>query len=149
VPLSSKQLAFLRSSPLPATGNKLAVALALTDAKNNDICVATGLGAQYVSDVKCGRFSASGLKLANASKFAQFFGCAIEDLFPPAEGSEPAQADPSIDSRSVRFRVDGRAACDDAHTWAPDFAYGDTCRCGTYYLLCDAAGDVRLEPRRA
>lgn len=41
---------------------------------------ATGLNYSYVSDVKAGRNNH--ITVDNARKFAEFFGCAIEDLFP-------------------------------------------------------------------
>lgn len=47
---------------------------------NAEVARATGFGQQYVSDVARGRYQ--DISLANARKFADYFGCAIEDLFP-------------------------------------------------------------------
>lgn len=41
---------------------------------------AIGLSQPYISDVKTGRYNT--LTVENAYKFADYFGCAIEDLFP-------------------------------------------------------------------
>lgn len=43
----------------------------------------TGLAQPYISDVCRGRHST--ITVDNAYKFTDFFGCAIEDLFPAKE----------------------------------------------------------------
>jgi transcriptional regulator with XRE-family HTH domain len=83
-PLTPDLLTKLRRRRLPRTGNKIAIALELSEAKAMDIVRATGFAPQYVSDIKNGR--TNNLKIASARKFATFFGCSIDDLFPPREG---------------------------------------------------------------
>ena len=78
--LSTHQLRNLRRRQLPRSGNKIALAFELSGTKARDLVKTTGLRAQYVSDVKCGRVR--NLSVHNARRFAEFFGCGVEDLFP-------------------------------------------------------------------
>jgi transcriptional regulator with XRE-family HTH domain len=86
--MTPKQLRDLRSAEAPS-GNKLAAAFAIVERSQMDCSRATGLTPQYITDVKGGRFQ--NISVDNARKFAEFFGCAIEDLF-PAQDSERASA---------------------------------------------------------
>lgn len=78
--LTNEQLTALRNCPMPSVGNKLALAIQLAETNQAAIVEAVGYRAQYVSDVARGRYE--GITVENARKFAEFFGCAIEDLFP-------------------------------------------------------------------
>jgi transcriptional regulator with XRE-family HTH domain len=78
MPLTSKQLRDLRQSD--ARGNRLAKAIELAELTQLAVVAGTGLTQQYVSDVV--RTASSNIKVQNAHKFAEFFGCSIEDLFP-------------------------------------------------------------------
>lgn len=53
--------------------------MALTGTPQAEIVGFTGFAQPYVSDVVRGRFRS--ITVDNAQKFADFFGCAIEDLF--------------------------------------------------------------------
>lgn len=79
--LTPEQLNDLRSRAIPEVGNKLALAIEIAETTQSAVVEATGYRAAYVSDVARGRYPA--ITVPNASKFAEFFGCAIEDLFPP------------------------------------------------------------------
>ena len=57
--------------------------MALCEASQAELVEATGFTQPYVSDVLRGRFK--DITVGNASKFAEFFGCQIEDLFPSRE----------------------------------------------------------------
>jgi transcriptional regulator with XRE-family HTH domain len=63
--------------------NRVKVAAALASIDQKEIVEATGLVQPYVSDVFRGRFER--ITVDNARKFAEFFGCTIEDLFPARE----------------------------------------------------------------
>ena len=81
--MTSKQLKELRSSPVPDSGNRITIACELIEKTQMDCSRATGLTPQYVSDMARGRFR--NISIDNARKFAGFFGCYIEDLFPANE----------------------------------------------------------------
>ena len=84
-PLTPEQLDALRALPLAGMPNKLDVALALAKAKQSDIVKAyeDTLDASSVHRVVNGKYSTLDVDLAR--KFAEFFGCQIEDLFPSRE----------------------------------------------------------------
>lgn len=63
--------------------NKVRIAMAMLDVAQTDIIEATGFSQPYVSDIVRGRFK--NISVDNARKFAEFFGCQIEDLFPSKE----------------------------------------------------------------
>ena len=76
--LTEQQLAVLRSEP---GSNRVAKAMAL--AKVTQVTLAKALRLTqpyYVSDVARGRYRT--ITVENAWKFAAYFGCRIEDLFP-------------------------------------------------------------------
>jgi transcriptional regulator with XRE-family HTH domain len=83
MPLTNRQLKALRESRVPSSRNRIATACDIAEIPRMDIARATGLSPQYISDVVNGRFS--GITVENARKFSEFFGCAIEDLFPSRE----------------------------------------------------------------
>lgn len=80
MPLSKLQLSRLRSEALGESGNRLQAAMDLLDLTQAQLASVTGLAQPYISDVCRGRHST--ITVDNAYKFAAFFGCAIEDLFP-------------------------------------------------------------------
>ena len=41
--------------------------------------------------------------------------------------------------------IDNSAPCGSRHIWPVDFAWGDTCNCGAYYLLRNARGEIQVE----
>lgn len=61
--------------------NRVAKAIELADVTQLEIAAETGLPQPYVSDVARNRYQT--ITVENAHKFADFFGCSIEDLFPP------------------------------------------------------------------
>ncbi len=54
--------------------------MALTGVTQVNLAKALGLTQPYVSDVARGRYRT--ITVENARKFASYFGCRIEDLFP-------------------------------------------------------------------
>lgn len=76
--LSTKRLRELRETK--ADGNKVSRAIELSESTQQDVAAATGLPQPYISDVARNRYRT--ITVENAQKFATFFGCAIEDLFP-------------------------------------------------------------------
>jgi len=82
--MTPKQLRELRSRPVsPETGNRLAAAFEIAEQSQADCVRATRFTPQYVSDMVRGRFH--NISVDNAREFAEFFECAIEDLFPSRE----------------------------------------------------------------
>lgn len=77
--MTRKQLNELRASPA-RNGNRIGEACYLCRISQSDLARAIGLAPQYVSDVKQGRIPNIGIETAR--KFADYFGCHIEDLFP-------------------------------------------------------------------
>ena len=75
--LTPQQLAILRSEPGP---NRVARAMALTGITQTTLALEIGLSQAYISDVARQRYQT--ISVANARKFARYFGCNIEDLFP-------------------------------------------------------------------
>lgn len=83
-PLSPEQLAALRIVPIVGDQpNRLRVALKMTGARQVDVVAATGIPAPNVSEFVNGKYR--DLHVDTARKFSEFFGCSIEDLFPPKE----------------------------------------------------------------
>lgn len=81
--LTAKQLKQLRGAPVGASGNRLHLACEISESVQAEISRATGLSPQYINDVARGRYQT--VTVDNAHKFAEYFGCAIEDLFPARE----------------------------------------------------------------
>jgi len=78
--LTEQQLAILRTEP---GTNRVAKAIALAGVTQVTIAEALGLPQPYVSDVARQRYRT--ITVENARKFATYFGCSIEDLFPPGD----------------------------------------------------------------
>jgi transcriptional regulator with XRE-family HTH domain len=81
--LTQSKVRELRHRPVSKAGNRLADAIDLSGQTSTAIGEALGFTLQYVSDVSRGRWQT--ITVDNAHKFAEFFGCAIEDLFPARE----------------------------------------------------------------
>lgn len=79
-PLTTEQLQALRAVPLGDMPNKLRIALTLAQARSADVVDETGLDAGQVSRILNGKVS--NIEIDTARKFAAFFDCFIEDLFP-------------------------------------------------------------------
>ena len=77
--LTKQQLKTLRESDSPV-GNRVQFAINLAGETQASVSKAVGLPYTYVSDTARGRYQT--ITVENARKFADFFGCAIEDLFP-------------------------------------------------------------------
>ena len=75
--LTEQQFAALRSE---LGSNRVAKAMALAGVKQVTLAKALRLTQPYVSDVARGRYRT--ITVENAWKFAAYFGCRIEDLFP-------------------------------------------------------------------
>jgi transcriptional regulator with XRE-family HTH domain len=80
MPLTHRQLAALRSAPTPVSGNRVAIAMKALNLTQAVLADRIGVTQPYVSAVVTGRHST--ITVENAGKFALFFGCQIEDLFP-------------------------------------------------------------------
>lgn len=80
--LTESQLNQLRRAPLHGKRNKLGIAMAIAGTTQVELAEALGVTQPHVSAVSLGRYGRSGLPLETTRKFAQFFGCSIEDLFP-------------------------------------------------------------------
>lgn len=81
--LTVQQLRTLRATPTGAPGNRIQAAIDLAQETQTSVARATDLPYTYVSDTARGRYQT--ITVDNARKFADFFGCAIEDLFPARE----------------------------------------------------------------
>ena len=106
--LTRAQLAILRSEP---KSNRLGKAISLARVTQLTIAKALGLSPPYVNDVAHQRHRTITLK--NARKFARYFGCTIEDLF-PTDGDEAA-CSTTTDRRGTGrsdLTVDGRRTAD-------------------------------------
>lgn len=78
--LTPTQLRELRRSDVGAAGNRLAKAMELEGLKQADLAQLIQLAQPYISDVARGRHQT--ITVENAYRFAAYFGCSIEDLFP-------------------------------------------------------------------
>lgn len=78
--LTPAQLRELRRSTPEKTGNRVAKAMELAGLNQAELAERINVTQPYVSDVARGRYP--GISVPNAYKFAEFFGCSIEDLFP-------------------------------------------------------------------
>ena len=78
--LRKKHLAILRADSQSAGPNRVGLAISLAGVTQGAVARAVGLPQPYISDVVRGRYQT--ITLRNARKFAEYFGCAIEDLFP-------------------------------------------------------------------
>lgn len=80
--LTQKQIDRLRRTKTDAR-NRVGVAMELAEVTQVQVAEATGFTQSYVSRIKSGQHEA--LPVDTARKFAEFFGCSIEDLFPARE----------------------------------------------------------------
>lgn len=78
--LTAEQLAVLRAEP---GTNRVAKAIALAGVTQGTVAAALGVPQPYISDVARCRYQT--ITVENARKFANYFGCSIEDLFPGSE----------------------------------------------------------------
>lgn len=81
--LTEDQLAALRRVPLDGRPNKLRLALQMAGVSQDECVRVTGFPQPYVAQVMAGRNKT--ITVRNAGRFAEFMGCAIEDLFPAGE----------------------------------------------------------------
>lgn len=81
--LTPEKIEALRAVPLLGMPNRLRVALALAKVKQADVARATGIVAPNLSDIVNGKYK--NVTVDTASKLAEYFGVAIEDLFPQRE----------------------------------------------------------------
>lgn len=81
--LNKQQLRRLRRGKVGPSRNRVSVAIELSGETMTAIANAVGLTLPYVCDVARGRWET--ITVDNARKFADHFGCAIEDLFPARE----------------------------------------------------------------
>lgn len=82
--LSAKKVKALRVEPLTG-GTRLKAAMRLAGVTQVQLSEAIGIAQSQVSEDATGKFSEMSLDKARA--YAEFFGCAIEDLFPAREGA--------------------------------------------------------------
>ena len=78
--LTERQLAVLRASP---PTRRVATAISLAGVTQVTVAEEIGVTQAYVSDVARDRYST--ITVASARKFTRFFGCSIDDLFPPRD----------------------------------------------------------------
>ena len=77
--LTKQQLAILRVEP---SVNRVAKAISLAGVTQLTVAEALGLPQPYVSDVARQRYRT--ITVEKGRKFANYFGCCIDDLFPPS-----------------------------------------------------------------
>lgn len=70
-------------SPVGEAGNRVGAALKLAGVTQVQVATAIGESQPEVSSVVTGRYQT--ILLSRARKFAEYFGCSIEDLFPPTK----------------------------------------------------------------
>lgn len=85
--LTTKQLAALRREPAE-NGNRIAAAVALAGITQTRLAADVGETPSSVNDLIRGRYLTP--TLAKARKFADYFSCSIEDLFPAESESRTA-----------------------------------------------------------
>lgn len=91
--LDANQIEALKTAPLGGLANRLQIAFAMADApgrrvRQADACAATGLSPSAMSKLVKGAYQS--LDIEHARKLADYFGCAMEDLFPSRERSAVA-----------------------------------------------------------
>jgi transcriptional regulator with XRE-family HTH domain len=86
--LSGEELKSLRAAPVTAAApNRLRVAMGLLGLSQVDVVVGAQLTRPTVSDIY--NFRVVDVKLSTLRALARFFGCGIDDLFPPVSAAEP------------------------------------------------------------
>lgn len=83
MPLTPEQLKALQSVPLGTMANKVRLARAMLEQQQSDIAKALGFLKSQLSDIERGEYK--DVPLENTRLLADYFGCAIEDLFPARE----------------------------------------------------------------
>lgn len=78
--LESEQLAELRSTAIEGVPNRVRTALKLAGKTQAEVARALDMTPPHLNDVCSGRVKE--VSLTTAHKLANYFGCAIEDLFP-------------------------------------------------------------------
>lgn len=88
MPLTAEQLNALRAVPLGSMANKVRLArmLLAADVRQSDIGASSGLTKVQISDIERGEYK--DIPLENCRGLAEFFGCQIEDLFPPRAAAQ-------------------------------------------------------------
>ena len=86
--LNAEQLSALRMAPLNGP-NKVSLAMELVGLTQAELGEAIGTTQGTVSRVTRGGFPK--LPIETARKFAEFFGCSMEDLFPRANDRDAAE----------------------------------------------------------
>ena len=84
--LTSRQLRELRATVVDEGGNRVTTAMKLLEITQAALADAIDESQPYISDVVRGRYST--ITLTKARKFAEYFGCSIEDLFPTRDLQE-------------------------------------------------------------
>ena len=82
--LTKIHIAKLRREDRQEPGNRLRHAMELAGVTQQEVANALGLSQSYISDTVCGRYETVTVSIAH--RFAQYFGVAIEDLFPMQGG---------------------------------------------------------------
>lgn len=82
--LTTEQVDALRSVPLGTMRNKVRIARMMLELKQGQVAEAIGVSAPYLSDIERGAYK--DLPLESVLRpLSDYFGCAIEDLFPARE----------------------------------------------------------------
>lgn len=80
--LTPEQIEALRSVPLASQPNKVRLARHMLHLRQGEVASAVGVAAAQLSDIERGDYK--DIPLEKSRALAEFFGCAIEDLFPRA-----------------------------------------------------------------
>ena len=78
--LTKKQLVRLRAASVPPGSNRVGLAISLSGVSQGTLGREVGMNQAYVSDIVRGRYRT--ITVVNARRFARYFGCSVEDLFP-------------------------------------------------------------------
>ena len=78
--LTKKQLVRLRAASVPPGSNRVGLAISLSGVSQGMLGREVGMTQAYVSDIVRGRYRT--ITVVNARRFARYFGCSVEDLFP-------------------------------------------------------------------
>lgn len=80
MPLTPEQVHALRSVPLGSMPNKVRLARAMLGVRQTVVAEANALTSPQLSDIERGGYK--DIPLEKTRSLADYFGCAIEDLFP-------------------------------------------------------------------
>lgn len=100
--LTAEQVTALRSVPLGAMPNKVGLALTMTDTSQTDAAEALDIPRPNLSKIVNGRYE--GIQLETSRKLADYFGCAIEDLFPARDIADEDRRTSQGDRRTADAR---------------------------------------------